>query len=288
MYAAVWAVSLLTHRNGHVSFLAPLAVLLALPAGVCAQRIWLTRPRWVLVSILLVPLVMSLRYSHVLSQPDTRTVAERKLQEMPDPGRVVIDVDGPQPDMNRVALESLEDLLGRRGVNLSGRQRHRLERLSEGDRAGLDVLPIEEVLNCEYSASAHAGLPARFRRRTAHRAHLAGQDARYTVWPGGDERPWPGGQYVVPERLSDLGSDPGELLRALGVRYLLLAEFNPGREEPHPLLPLTGGNEPTWVVEPGSERLDEARLPLEMEFPLVSLWLMDRPGPRLALYELPE
>ena len=31
----------------------------------------------------------------------------------------------------------------------------------------------------------------------------------------------------------------------------------------------------------------EARLPLELENPLVSLWKLERPGPRLSLYELP-
>ena len=46
--------------------------------------------------------------------------------------------------------------------------------------------------------------------------------------------------------------------------------------------------DPVWVIDPSrpGTTAREARLPTELELPIVSLWQVVRPGPRLALHRL--
>jgi hypothetical protein len=76
------------------------------------------------------------------------------------------------------------------------------------------------------------------------------------------------------------------VLAAEGVTHLLLVERRPG--EVHPLAGLVEGRAPLAVVDPRRPGVARAEcvLPTEMDFPLVALWRIERPGPRLALYAL--
>jgi len=293
IFMGLWTLSLLFHRNGHLCYLSPLALFLVIPAAFAGQALWrMPTLRWGLVPLLAFPLIQATRYVHVLSQRDTRAQAEDRLRELPAGARIAIDGFGPQPELSLEALDRLEDLRRRRGLELSGRQSQRRQALRDGTRAvlGLDVLPLEHVLTLEYSGSPLAGLPGRTRRRHAYREQLVGREVTYRVWSDGTatDLVWPGGQYEPLEGMEDLGPNADGVLKSLGVEYLLLADFNPGLHQEHVLAPLTLGAELLWTLAPapaGAEILD-ARLPFELEFAVTSIWRLQRPGPLLRLYRL--
>jgi hypothetical protein len=266
IFACLWGALFLTNQNDHVRYLLPLVVLLALPAGEAGQ--WLARRgrigQLALALLLLAPLVQSSRLAWVLSRADTRALAEVRLAELPDSARVAIDRYGPIVDGNLASLERTASLR-----ELGARERHRVERLEAFGDAGLDAIPIEDLISFD----------------ERHR-----------------------GSELTP-RARALGATPDELLGQLGATHLLLVDRDPGDGQPPILvdsdgsLPLERGpragqpapklpalarlGELVWTIDPsrGGEAR-EARLPTELDFALRSLWQVDRPGPRLELWTL--
>jgi hypothetical protein len=260
LFAVLWGAFFLTYHNDHVRYLLPLSALLALTAGLFVERVWRLRAaRPVVLAALALPLVLALRFDHVLSRSDTRAEGERVLAALPRGARVAIDRYGPDVDLDRSSLERLVLLRAARGEELFAREAHRLELLRAGqpDR-GVEAVRLEELF-------------------------------------GFDER---GGAVLVrPEiaRLDGLAGDGGHagdlaalraVLAAEGVTHLMLVERRPGA--PHPLAGLVRERAPLTVVDPRRPLVARAEcvLPVEMDFPLVALWRIERPGPRLALYAL--
>ena len=262
-FALLWGAVFLTNQNDHVRYLLPLAVLLALPAGCAGEWLWSRGAvaRGLLVLVLAVPLVQSTRLAWVLSQPDTRALAEARLAELPESARVAIDRYGPIVDLDLASLERLAELR-----ELGSRERHRRERLQVFGDAGVDAVAVEDLVRFD---ERHRG------------SELSGSAA--------------GLGTTVDEVLDTLGvthvllvdRDPGDGLPPLLVdpEPSLPLERGPSAGEPAPKLPpLVGLGEPLWTIDPsptGNAR--EARLPTELEFPLISLWRVERPGPRLEL-----
>jgi hypothetical protein len=94
--------------------------------------------------------------------------------------------------------------------------------------------------------------------------------------------------YVVREGARALGATPREVLAGLGATHLLLVDRRPGRPSERPLAELARGREVEWTISPapGARPPPEAFLPTEMDFPLVALWAVDRPGPWMQLVAL--
>jgi hypothetical protein len=146
----------------------------------------------------------------------------------------------------------LDELRRRRGETLSAREEARREALVAGRSdlvsPGIDAVPLGEVFDFDERAESFVPAPALF----------------------------------AP------GSAPRAVLRSLGITHLLVVERRPTAGGGSLLSSLTAGKSPIWVIDPGSDSgTREAFLPTEMDFPLVGLWTVSRPGPRLALYDLP-
>lgn len=278
LFALLWAALFMTNVNDHVRYLLPLAVLLTLPAGFAAERAFAARPLGlVAVFVLVFPAVQALRLGVVLREEDTRSIAAARLAELPPDARVGIDVYGPIVPRSRAALETTATLRG-----LYAREAFRLARLTEnpndagaGPGPGLDVIRLEDVF--EYD-SRHGG--SRIRASAA-----------------------------------ELGDTAAEAVAALGLTHLLLVDRTPddGRPpalvdptpaipndldatNPNPvpkLAPLTNLGAPLWTLHPASSeplapgaeprRTTDAHLPTELSFPLLDLWRVERPGPKLEL-----
>lgn len=269
LFTLFWAFFFLTNQADHIRYLLPLSVLLALPAGLAAERVLRTGGLTSLgLSFLLVfPLVQSLRLVKVMQQDDTRALAEAYLSAHQADKRLAIDVQGPRLPLDGPALERLA-----RHRELAGRERHRLLYFDAGvsppGGAGFDALPLEAVFDY-------------------------------------NPRDW--SSWVEDEEIDALTEDPNEALRLLGMDLLLTvdrtpndgrlalllddgeaapdADGNPGRKMP----PVRTLGAPLITFHPGrggSASLD-ANLPGALTFPLTQLWSLERPGPRLDLYELP-
>jgi len=250
IYALGWGAFFMTHSSDHVRYLLPLAVLLALPAGLCAESLWRRGPaaRVALCLLALVPLVQAWRLGSLLSRDDTRVEGEALLAEMPPGAFVAIDRYGPLTEQDVTSLELLASLRERTGSELYTREARRYQALREGlgVEPGHRALYVHDVFEMDERAAA----------------------VRLRVG------------------LEDLGETPGEALRRLGVTHLLLVNrLRPGSEE-NLLAPLVAGQDPQRVIGPASGAEVEARLPMELEFPLTSLWRLERPGPWMGLYEL--
>lgn len=251
IYALGWGAFFMTHSSDHVRYLLPLAVLLALPAGLCAETLWRRSPaaRIVLGLLALLPLVQTWRLGTLLSMDDTRVEGEALLAEMPPGAFVAIDRYGPLTEQDEKSLELLASLRGMTGSELYTREARRYQALSEG----LEVDPGHRVLYVH---------------------DLFEMDERAaTVNPRAG--------------LEDLGGTSGEVLRSLGVTHLLLVNRLRSGSEENLLAPLVAGREPQRVIDPAAGGGVEVRLPMELEFPLTSLWRLERPGPWMGLYELP-
>jgi hypothetical protein len=241
----------LFNPSDHVRYLLPAALLLALGAGAFVESLWENKLlRWGSLVLCALAFVQALRFDLVLRGFDTRNEFERTLGELPAGSVVAIDHYGPTPERSRAALERTAQFR-----ELYGREAHRLAYFEASVEppggAGLDVVGVED---------------------------LFGVDARTLAYGVKDD-----------ERVRALGSTPGEVLRALGVTHLVLAERRPGGEA-RPLRSLVEGLEPLAVLDPSAEKGDpcrEALLPTEMDFPLSALWQVSRPGPRLELFALP-
>lgn len=262
LFALLWAAYFLPQQNDQVRYLLPLSVLLAIPAGLAAER-WLARgPAWLpaLALLLALPLVQDLRLGHLLARPDTRASAEAIVPGHLPPGAVLaVDRYGPLFEPSLASLERLAALRAAKGEELSTRERHRAERLrAEGSDAGLDLLAVQEIFDTDERAGTVWLAPA-----------LAGHDPRQ------------------PRRESTL-EELRKMLQVAGATHLLLVGRAPPDASGSLLAGLVEGSEPLLVVDPArpGARPAEARLPTEMEFPLTNLWRVQRPGPWMGLYAL--
>jgi hypothetical protein len=268
LFGVGWAAFFMTNTNDHVRYLLPLVVLFAPAAGWAAEfavRRGLPKPAlWLLLAV---PLVQAVRLDWVLMQRDTRTLAEAALVIQPPAGAVGIDIGGPEVPLSEAALARLQDLRP-----LGGREQHRLDSYSVGAGEllppGIDALPLNALIDLEVRRWSSAWKP------------IEG----LTVDADGN----------------DLDPDPTALLRELGVEHLLLADRTPGDERGPLLIDPRAADEgwpklefadwepvPGFVFDPrpSSATETEALLPVEMNFALLDLWRVERPGPWLGLYE---
>ena len=250
LFLVAIAAFFLTNPSDHVRYLLPVAMLLALPAGMAAER--LLAQRWgalALAPLLALPLVQALRMGWVLRQTDTRALAEQELARLPAGALVAIDHYGPLPDLSQAALERLAEL---RGGELRTREAFRLEALRQGwlppSMAGIDAIQVEDLFELD-------------------------PELRYGVRPA----------------LRARGDQPAQLLAHLGVTHFLLADRRPAGKLRPPLEAWAREGELLFALNPAGTGPPppEAFLPTEMDFPLTALWQVERPGPWLELRALP-
>lgn len=252
VWVTVWGVFFMANQGAHIRYLMPVTVLLALPAGLVAERLARHRAGMLVLALLLaVPLVQAVRLVQVLSRPDVRESVEDALYRLPLGSRVAVDRYGPAVDLSLGALLRLQELREACGAGLTSLERNRKRLLQDGKidatESGLDVVPLADVL----------------------------------VF---DERAW---TVEVRRGLVPRGSDPTAVLRNLGVTHLLVVERrrDPGR--PRLLAQVIPGRAPIGVFDPAAGRAArEHFLPTEMDFPLSAIWLVDRPGPYMELHVL--
>jgi len=265
-----WAALFLTTPNGHVRYLAPVVLLGALPAGLAAERLGRSGLGRVFVIAL-------------CAVPLVQAVRFDYVMRQPDTRALALPKLAELGPRERVAIDvygptpprdarALETTAELR--DLYSREAHRAAYYDAGlappGPAGLDTLGLEDVF--EYDL-----------------AH--------------------GGTWIRPAA-EGFGASTAEVLRGLGVDYLLLVDRTPadGRRpplvDPTPsipsarfgpdsapvpkLAPLALEGEPVWTIDParsGSTARD-GQLPTEMRFPLRDLWTIARPGPRLELWRL--
>lgn len=273
-FALIWGLFFLTNQNDHVRYLVPLAAALAWPAAVACERAW-DHPlaRTLLLLALTLPMAQALRLGVVLRRPDTRALAAGDLARQTGNEPIAVGIGGPHLPLNRTALLRLKTLR-----DLRTRESHRLEVLEAGlmpaGGAGLDALHLEDVF--EFDPRHHAS------------------------WP----------RSVIAKQMGEQATDPLAVLAAFGCDTVLLADRSPFNNHPPQLMdPTPASQEPgpdlsqhqsgirprlkrlvlpprpllTW--SPG-EKATDARLPLELSFPLTELWKIERPGPHLALYRI--
>jgi Dolichyl-phosphate-mannose-protein mannosyltransferase len=252
LFLAAWAAFFMTNASDHVRYLLPVAVLLALPAGLAAERFLATRLSTAALGLLLCfPLVEVLRLDFLLVRPDTRAECEGRLAALPAGELVAIDLYGPQVELDRESLYRLELIRNTLKQPLRSRELHRKELFERGRlpaRDGADAVFVEELFERK-----QRDLPLETR---------AGLEA--------------------------LGREPADVLRALHATHFLRVVRRAGDGPPELFGALRTGKQPLWVIDPssGPAGTAEAFLPTEMEFPLVALWSVKRPGPRLELYAL--
>jgi hypothetical protein len=267
-FLAFWAAVFFTNQNDHVRYILPVVALLCLPAGLLLERGFEKGGAWRAAALLclLLPLVQAARFVHVLIQPDTRALAERRLAELPAGSRVAIDRYGPLPDLDLASLERLAELR-----ELGSRERHRLELLRAGVASGgLSVLPLEDVYRfderqrtVELAPNARALDPDPARL-------LAAEGVTHLLLVDRDPRDGHGPLLVDTAPAEPLASGPHAGQPAPRLAPLALPEGSA-----------------LWTLDPGRAGApDEARLPTELSFPLRSLWQLERPGPRLEIYRL--
>jgi hypothetical protein len=250
-----WAAFFMTNWSDHARYLLPVTLGLAFPAGLVAER-WLAH-KWgtVVVGLLLaLPLVQAVRFVHVMMAPDTRAEAAARLHSLGADALVAIDFYGPDVDLDQKSMQRLLRLRTTAGESLYAREdRRRLaldQHVLSPERLGINAVRLEEFVV---------------------------MDARLRT-------------IGVRPKLEDLGADPKSAMKALGVTHFLRVDREPGDPAKFLLAPLIEGARELFVVDPsrGGAHAKEALLPTEMEFPLTALWNVDRPGPRMALYDLRE
>ena len=268
IFALMWAAFFMTNQGDHTRYLLPLAILLPLPAGAAGQWLWeRTSTRPVLLLLLALPLVQASRMVWVLRQQDTRSMAAEALTKLDLQGPLAVDCYGPELILNEAALKRLAQ-----HRELGGREARRTLYFDAGavppSGPGLDALPLESVLDYD------------LRTRSS---------------------------WVEQEEVDYLGSDPNDVLRHLGMRYVLVVDRTPDNGvapilldnapatldpdgEPRPKMsPLVVSGAPLFTVHPAGESgsVADANLPAELSFPLTQLWQLERPGPKLELFRLP-
>ena len=250
IFLVVWAAVFMTNTSDHVRYLLPVAVLLALPAGLAAEGFLTTRMSTAALGLLLCfPLVEVLRLDTLLVREDTRAECEARLDALPAESLVALDFYGPEAELDRSSLYLLETLRNSKKQPLRSREQHRKELFERGrldGRDGVSAVRVEELF--EMNA----------RERT----------------------------LVVRDGLGPLGRDAASVLRTLHATHFLRVVRRGG--EPALLDALVAGKKPVWTIDPasGPAGTREAFLPTEMDFPLTALWSVSRPGPILELYAL--
>lgn len=252
LFALGWAAFFMTHSNEQVRYLLPLAVLLSLAAGALAEALWVRGPAFRIGLVVLgaLPLVQGVRLGSVLATEDLRAEGERILEDLPAGTFVAIDRYGPAVDLDRQSLERLAELRQATGSELYGREATRLEALKagwiEGGVRAIHVSDLFEMDELTGSVSVRDGLQER------------------------------------------LGSTAEEAFERLGITHLLLANRLEAGLSENLLADLVGERVPQAVLVPyeKADGVGEARLPMELEFPLTSIWNLARPGPWMGLYEL--
>ncbi|MFT5050026.1 MAG: hypothetical protein ACI8QZ_001419 [Chlamydiales bacterium] len=249
-WTTVWGLFFLTHDNDHVRYLLPAALGLALPAGMAIERMLkYPRARWLVALLLLFPFVQSVRLVQLTGIEDTRVEAENRLFQLPLGSVVVIDRYGPEVDLSLDALVRLKGLRARQNGDLYARERKRMQLLRAGTlEPGAYGL---DVIPMEDVCTFHGGLRVR---------------------PG----------------LLELGDTPAAAFRALGATHLLLVETEFDADAARHLAgELVAGREPVWSISPAPAGSHvQAKLPMELESALSTIWAAERPGPRLSLYSL--
>jgi len=269
-FTLLWGAFFLTNQNDHVRYLIPMAAGLCWPAAVAFERLRPGLRPWAALA-LLVPMVQAVRLGVVLRRDDTRALARADLERLDLDGAVGIDAGGPPVALTLDALGRLEAIRP-----LRAREEHRQLLLDAGlvtdAGLGLDAVPLEDVFEFD----------------VRHRA-----------------------SWTRPAALAALGVEEGDAdrtLDALRCSHVLLADRTPldghppalldpraPSQEPGPdlasheggvrpkLPPISVEAEPLQVWSPG-DGVTDARLPLELDNPLIELWRIERPGPRLSLH----
>jgi hypothetical protein len=256
VFTIAWAAFFLVNPSDHVRYLLPVAVLLALPAGMLVER-WWVQPfgRYAAPLLLAVPLIQALRFDHLLLRTDTRAIAEKKLAALAPGQRVVIDRYGPFVDASQTGLVVLERLRATCNQSLRPREEYRKRELAAGTVAGgIDAIRAEDLFTFDVAGSYE------------REQELA----------------------VIDCLAKELGREPAAAMRQLGVTHVLLVDRRIA--EPSRLLARGAGERSVWSVDPSSSSdrpTREAFLPTEMDFPLTGLWSVERPGPVMELVELP-
>ncbi|MEZ6015134.1 MAG: glycosyltransferase family 39 protein [Planctomycetota bacterium] len=318
LFALLWGLVYLTHRNGHVADAAPLLVLAAPAAGAALELILRWRMFAALVFLGLAgAAATTAKVVYILRQPDTRALADAWLSTEPvlPPGSVVaLDAFGPRPLPSLASLERTArlraPLVGSEDP-LNGRERARLTALRAGlaKVAGVDVMYVEDVLRLDYWDGPLAGLACRDGRRRAAWVHSTGSPGDYVAWSAGvrHEFLWPGERYraratadtalatsPVGARSSATSSalvrarEGQGALRAAGATHVLLCHFGRSGEEPHVLA--MGLPPPLVVFDPGGagdlEGSGERRLPFDLETGWFGIWQAQHAGPRVEVRAL--
>lgn len=251
VFAVVWAMTLMTNRSDHVRYLLPLTTFLAWPAGLFVERIWHVRgARAFVVLLLAFPLVQAARFDWILMRDDTRAIAEAKLAELPSGACIAIDRYGPDVELDRKAIYALAKIRNSKKSALRTREEARKRALDRGeaDHAGVNAIHLEEVF---------------------------GYDDRARV------------VSVFPE-LAVLGSTPAAVFESMSVTHYLRVDRRLSNDDFDFMFKDGLPGRSAWIVSPSRDSATprEAFLPLEMEFPLTALWIVERPGPWLELRAL--
>lgn len=269
-FTLLWGAFFMTNQNEHVRYLVPMAAGLCWPAAAAFERMGPGARRLAWLALLL-PLAQAVRLGVVLSREDTRALARAELADLSLGGALGVDAGGPPLPLDARSLERLATLRP-----LRTREEHRRLMLEAGLRPaggpGFNAVPLEDVFEFD----------------PLHRASWIRAGVR--------------------ERMESQEPDPNRVLDALRCTHVLLVDRAPLDGHPPQLLdprPATQEPGPDLASHPGGVRpkLDllrveaepertwspgagvaDARLPLELDFPLTELWRIERPGPLLTLH----
>ncbi len=250
LFCGGWALFFMTSANEHTRYLLPVAVLGCLPAGMLVERLWSRGPgvRVALCLFALFPAAQSWRLGSVLAQPDTRESGERWLQELDGSAMVLIDRYGPIVDLDQSSLELLMNIREASGSSLGSREARRLSALNEGElTGGVRAIYASDLMKIEELDGTIA------LRKGLHAAY---------------------------------GETPAAALAALGVTHLLLVNRLQEGLEGNLLRGLLKDQTALVTAGKADSSRAEFRLPMELKFPLTSLWSIERPGPWMGLYDL--
>jgi hypothetical protein len=197
------------------------------------------------------PAFLTLRTAQLLLRLDTRAIALGELERrIPEGASVAVEPYGPALQPSVASLRRADELERTTGnAILTRRERLALERQESG---GFDVLPLERVV----------------------------------------ADPAPGGYRALGPLAKDLypgAADLAAVLAAAGVRYVVSVDRFPGEPRADPLASLLAARgKLLWEVRPQGNDADppEALLPFEPRLGAYSLLSVERPGPRIRLYEL--
>lgn len=198
------------------------------------------------------PVILTLRTCQLLLRTDTRELSQELIARLvPQGARVAVEPYGPALPQSRESLERLAKLEADDPQHPILTRRERLA-LGAGRPGGFDVLPLERVVED----------PA----------------------PGQYQRP-----SALAHRLFRGHEGLGDLLRAAGIRYVVRVDRFPSEDRQDPLVRileqrgvLIGEVSP---AAPGDVPR-EALLPFEPRRGISALFSVERPGPRVRLYEL--